>query len=64
MSSGKCRLDSQTGPYKMVLLSKFVTVEYDAVSLKDLEMQSCQCLEVLRFTMPFSANKSHKTFVT
>lgn len=46
MSSGESRLASQTGPLQESLFcSEFVTVQSDAVSLKDLETQSCQCLE-------------------
>lgn len=61
MSSGESRLASQTGPLQESLFcSGFVTVQSDAVSLKDLETQSCQCLEVLRFRMLFFANKTHK----
>lgn len=55
------QLSFQTGPLRNGLfLRGFATVQYDAVSLKDLETQSCQCFEVLSFRRLFSANKIHK----
>lgn len=56
MSSRQCRLAFQTGPCNIV--SGFSAVQYYIVSFKDLE--SCWCIEVLKFRMLFSTNKTYK----